>query len=206
MKKILCLMLTVFFCLGLVACGETKEVAKKSRGNGGVGFTDLTSDNSQNSSPADSNTASKTEEKTTSKTVSSTTSEKPKTSAPTSKPETAKKSDKIDFDISNFNFTMAFSQISEMKQNKSKYLGKRIKVKGIFEGEEAPSRNYYYCIVKDTTACCSEVLEFVLRDTSLTYPKDYPKSQSEIVVDGIFHSYKEGTDEFFELTDAVISK
>ena len=112
--------------------------------------------------------------------------------------------DKIDYDISRLSTTMAYSQVSEMTKNSSKYLGKRVKIKGSFLVEEAQQRNYYACHIKDQTACCSIGFEFVLKDTSKIYPNDYPSVNDEITVEGIFHSYKEGDNTYYELIDAVL--
>ena len=112
--------------------------------------------------------------------------------------------DKIDYDISRLSTTMAYSQVSEMTTNSAKYLGKRVKIKGTFLVEETEQRNYYACHIKDATACCSIGFEFVLKDTSKIYPNDYPSVNDEITVEGIFHSYKEGENTYYELIDAVL--
>ena len=112
--------------------------------------------------------------------------------------------DKIDYDISTLSTTMAYSQVSEMINNSSKYLGKKVKIKGAFLVEETEQRNYYACHIKDATACCSVGFEFVLKDTSKSYPTDYPSVNDEITVEGIFHSYKEGENTYYELRDAVL--
>ena len=112
--------------------------------------------------------------------------------------------DKIDYDLSSLSTTMAYSQVSEMTNNSSKYLGKRVKIKGTFLVEETEQRNYYACHIKDATACCSVGFEFVLKDTAKSYPNDYPSVNDEITVEGTFHSYKEGENTYYELIDAIL--
>lgn len=113
-------------------------------------------------------------------------------------------SDSIDYDLSKLSTTMAYSQVVEMTNNSSKYLGKRVKITGTFIVEETPQRNYYSCLINDQTACCSVGFEFVLKDTNKSYPDDYPQSNGEITVEGIFNRYSEGENTYYELIDAVL--
>ncbi len=110
----------------------------------------------------------------------------------------------IDYDLSKLSTTMAYSQVVEMTNNSSKYLGKRVKITGTFIVEETPQRNYYSCLINDQTACCSVGFEFVLKDTNKSYPDDYPQSNGEITVEGIFNRYNEGEKTYYELIDAVL--
>lgn len=118
--------------------------------------------------------------------------------------KTSSVSETIDFDLSKLSTTMAYSQVVEMTNNSSKYLGKRVKITGTFIVEETPQRNYYSCLINDQTACCSVGFEFVLKDTNKSYPDDYPQSNGEITVEGIFNRYNEGENTYYELIDAVL--
>ena len=109
-----------------------------------------------------------------------------------------------DIDISGMGSNVIYSKATEIASNYTAYLGKIIKIKGNFKVEKAQTRNYYYCLVADPTACCNAGFEFVLKDESLQYPNGYPAENSEFVVQGKLHTYQEGDKTYLELMDATI--
>ncbi len=111
---------------------------------------------------------------------------------------------KLDYDLTSFNFTMYNSQYINIIENFNQYKGDLIRIKGTFLVEETENRNYYACKQNDTSACCSPGFEFRLKDTSLKYPEEYPKQNTEITVQGYLSSYNEGENVYYELTDAEI--
>ncbi len=113
---------------------------------------------------------------------------------------------KIDVDLTVLSSTVVYSEVYAMVNTPNKYLGKTVKMNGAFnvlESEEM-GRNYYTCIIKDATACCAQGLEFVLSDTSLKFPDDYPKQDEEVTVVGTFDTYNEGENVYCQLKDAVM--
>ena len=65
---------------------------------------------------------------------------------------------------------------------------------------------YHYCIIQDATACCAQGMEFVWDDDSHVYPDDYPAENSNIVVTGVFETYREDGDKnlYCRLSDASL--
>ena len=47
---------------------------------------------------------------------------------------------------------------------------------------------YYACIIKDATACCAQVMEFVLTK-DYSHPDDYPKGMMKTTVVSEFSVY-----------------
>ena len=71
---------------------------------------------------------------------------------------------KYDIDISRMSGTMVYGQVYQMVMYPSKYLGKHIKMKGIFSSyyDEEQERRFYGCVIQDALACCSQGLAFEL--------------------------------------------
>ena len=108
---------------------------------------------------------------------------------------------KCDVDLAAMNATMVYAEVSNMMTTPKNYMGKIIKMKGNFSVYETPTRNYYACIIADATACCSQGIEFVLRDVR-KYPDEYPAQGSEITVIGEFETYLEDGKTYCQLKDA----
>ena len=69
--------------------------------------------------------------------------------------------------------------------------------------DRSSGNNYFACIIADATACCSQGIEFVLKD-DYTYPDDYPEEGGDICVVGVFDTYQEGEYSYCTLRDAEI--
>lgn len=107
-----------------------------------------------------------------------------------------------DINISAGDTNLIYSKATEISSNYQSYLGKTIRIKGNYKVEKSTSRNYYYCLVSDPTACCNAGFEFILKNDSA-----YPKNDGEqFIVQGKLHSYQEGTNTYLELIDASIIK
>ena len=111
----------------------------------------------------------------------------------------------VKVDLTKMNSTMVYSEVSNMMTTPDKYLGKTVRMKGTFAVYKGETRNYYACIISDATACCQQGMEFVLAG-DFEYPGDYPAEGTEITVTGIFDTYKEGTQMYCQLADAVMEK
>lgn len=111
----------------------------------------------------------------------------------------------IDVDLTTMSTTMIYSEVYNMLCEPENYEGKIIKMDGTFSVfyDEGMGNTYYSCIIQDATACCSQGLEFVLKD-SYSYPEDYPKEGGEITVAGVFETYMEGEDMYCRLRDAEL--
>ena len=94
---------------------------------------------------------------------------------------------KLDIDISRMSGTMVYGQVYQMVMYPSKYLGKHIKMKGIFSSyyDEELERRFYGCVIQDALACCSQGLAFELAKPR-EFPKEYPVEGATITITGDF--------------------
>ncbi len=118
-------------------------------------------------------------------------------------PEPAEPSDGIDVDLTTLSSTMIYSEVYDMMVAPDKYVGKTIKMEGLFSGyyDDVTKKNYFACIIQDATACCAQGIEFELTD-EYTYPDDYPENGAAICVVGTFDLYKEGNYTYCTLRNA----
>lgn len=100
--------------------------------------------------------------------------------------------EKYDIDISRMSGTMVYGQVYQMVMYPSKYLGKHIKMKGIFSSyyDEELGRRFYGCVIADALACCSQGLAFELAKPR-KYPEQYPAEGDTIIVEGDFDYEKD---------------
>ena len=94
---------------------------------------------------------------------------------------------KYDIDISRMSGTMVYGQVYQMVMYPSKYLGKHIKMKGIFSSyyDEEQERRFFGCVIQDALACCSQGLAFELAKPR-KFPKEYPAEGDVITITGYF--------------------
>lgn len=76
-------------------------------------------------------------------------------------------------------------------------------MQGTFEAHHDffTGKDYFTCIIKDATACCSRGIEFVPTE-DYSYPGDYPNEGDMITVTGVFGTYEEGFKTYCTLWDA----
>ncbi len=112
----------------------------------------------------------------------------------------------LDVDLTVLSSTMIYSKVFDMMTYPEDYMGKTIKVKGLFSYyyDDATGNEYFACLVPDATACCAQGIEFVLKGNPV-YPDDYPELGEEICVVGVFDTYKEGEYTYVTLRQAEIS-
>ena len=104
----------------------------------------------------------------------------------------------VDVDLTTMSSTMVYSEVLNMMSYPDNYKGKIIRMNGTYQSvyDENTGNTYYYCVIKDATACCASGLEFVLVEG------EYPPEESEITVQGKFTTYFEGEFEYITLQDA----
>ena len=119
----------------------------------------------------------------------------------------AQSTEGIDIDLTRFSSTMIYSEVYNMMYAPDSYIGKTVRMSGMFVYYEDPEtkNRYFSCIIADATACCSQGLEFVLSGEHI-YPDDYPEIYSEITVTGTFEVYEENGLKFCRLVNAVIAE
>ena len=116
---------------------------------------------------------------------------------------TSGKTKGIDVDLTALSSTMVYSEVYNMMASPEQYVGKTIKMNGLFTAFHDPEteKNYFTCIIKDATACCSQGIEFELKD-DYSYPEDYPQEGEDVTVKGVFDTYIEGQYRYCTLREA----
>ena len=117
--------------------------------------------------------------------------------------------DKVDVDISVYSETAALTEAWYIADHIEDYRGKTMKVKGQFNVYSSNWEGYYFyaCTVMDSTLCCTQDFEFVLREKR-KYPQEFPAEGTIITVAGVFDPYTEENEGktyvYCNLVDAVI--
>ena len=108
-----------------------------------------------------------------------------------------------DVDLTALSSTMVYSEVYNMMYYPENYIGKTVKMKGMYAGyhDESTDKYYHACIIQDATACCAQGIEFEPTD-DYRYPDDYPAEGQEVCVTGVFDKYKEGENIYCTLRNA----
>jgi hypothetical protein len=109
----------------------------------------------------------------------------------------------IDIDLTLLSSTMVYSPVYDMMSYPEKYVGKTVRMSGLYTDyyDEAADKHYFACIIQDATACCAHGIEFELTD-DYKYPDDYPEESDLITVTGVFDTYMEGEAMYVTLRNA----
>lgn len=112
-------------------------------------------------------------------------------------------SDYVDLTI--LSSTVVYAEVYNMMYYPENYIGKTIKMKGLYDDyfDETTGKRYHACIIMDATACCAQGIEFVLTD-DYEYPADYPQEADDITVEGVFDVYTEESGEYCTLRNAKL--
>ena len=91
----------------------------------------------------------------------------------------------VDVDLTTLSSTMVYAEVFNMMMSPDDYIGKTIRMAGIFTVYQDPETKQVYCgvIVEDATACCAQGFDLVMSEER-SYPQDYPAPESEITVVG----------------------
>ncbi len=111
----------------------------------------------------------------------------------------------IDVDLTTLSSTMVYSEVYNMMVAPQEYVGKTVKMDGLYSGfyDDTTKKYYFACIVQDATACCSQGIEFELTD-DYKFPDDYPSDGDFITVTGVFDIYQEGEFKYCTLRNAKL--
>lgn len=122
-------------------------------------------------------------------------------SSPASEAAESTASQKIDVDLASMSGTIAYSKVFDMINYPENYVGKTVRMEGLLSAfhYESTGKDYYSCLIPDATACCSQGIEFVLKDG-----QSYPNDGDPIVVTGKFTTYEEGEFTYCTLVDATL--
>ncbi len=114
----------------------------------------------------------------------------------------------VDYDLTRMGSDMVYATVYQLMVNPDDYVGKTIKMNGLYYATyyEPTDQYYHYCIIEDAAACCAQGLEFVWGDGSHVYPDEYPVENAEIIVTGVFETYQEEGDSnlYCQLKDATM--
>lgn len=105
----------------------------------------------------------------------------------------------IDVDLAQLSTTMVYSQIYQMQFYPDDYVGKTVRIFGQFFIYTHPDtgEEYYTIMVIDSTGCCIQGMEFVLKEGL-----EYPPVDSYVMLTGEFQTYEEYDYTYFHLVDA----
>ena len=200
-KRVLCAGLALTICLqGLTACGAGDDGSSKYQNDGNSVQDTLNSQMAKEDAEA-------TSEATTEATTEATIEKKTEAASATAGDSTAigvtdiadAKTD-VDVDLTVMDSTMVYSTVYQMMADASSYLGKTVRMKGMYYSsyDETTGVRYFFVIVKDATACCQQGLEFIWGDGSHVFPDEYPEEGSEVEVTGVFETYKDNPEDEFD--------
>lgn len=108
----------------------------------------------------------------------------------------------VDIDLTDMSSAMVYGVVFQMLFFPEEFAGKTLRMEGDFFVYFNPdtNRNYYSTIVHDALACCTQGLEFALKDGE--YPEDYPDVGQKITVTGVLEVYQELDYENIHIVDA----
>ena len=108
-----------------------------------------------------------------------------------------------ELDLSGVSSTIAYSEVFTMNLYPDDFIGKKVRIKGSFTTyqTEEEAKDYFVCLVADSTACCVQGLEFV-PEKGFSDPSEYPEEGSTILVEGIFTTYERDGVVYSTLSDA----
>lgn len=111
----------------------------------------------------------------------------------------------IDIDLTKLSSTMVYSEVYNMMYNAPDYVGKVVKMRGLYSlyYDEGTGKYYHACIIQDATACCAQGIEFELTE-DYRFPEDYPEVNDEVCVTGTFDIYYEGQYQYVTLRGATL--
>lgn len=114
-------------------------------------------------------------------------------------------------DLTAMSSTMVFAEVFNMTTHPENYVGKTVKMQGIFstgklyaqEGTLEDGSTVFACIIQDAAACCAQGIPFDLAE-SLSFPEDYPELGDPITVTGTFEICTQDGLEFCRLSQAEL--
>ncbi len=108
-------------------------------------------------------------------------------------------------DLTKLSSTMVYSEVYNMMYAPDGYVGKTIKMTGLYNNyyDESQDITYYACIVQDATACCTQGVEFVPDEASIELMASLTTSD-KITVVGTFDTYEENGSKYCTLRNASV--
>ena len=116
---------------------------------------------------------------------------------------------KIDLNLTKLNSMMTYSSVMNILMDPDKYLGKTIKIQGLFDSAQDPDTgtDYFAVAIMDAAACCAMGLDFSpKKEYNYKFPEDFPEIGAKITVVGRLEKYSEGDDIYYQLAEADMFK
>lgn len=115
-------------------------------------------------------------------------------------------SKKIDIDLTRMSSTMVYAQVYKMVTEPVKFIGKRIRMKGVFSSyyDQEAKKRFYGCVIADALACCSQGLAFELAKER-KFPDEFPDDGEKITIIGDFEMAEDGDDAYPIIRNAKMS-
>lgn len=94
----------------------------------------------------------------------------------------------VDVDLTQLSSTMVYAEVYNMLYVPEDYMGKTIRIAGIYRESyyDETDTYYHFVVIPDAQACCEEGLEFILEGG------EYPSDGDIITVEGTYGTYDEG--------------
>ena len=106
----------------------------------------------------------------------------------------------VDVDFTVLSGVMASAKFNDVMSNPGNYMGKTIKLNGLYAVSRYQGGYYHFVLVEGADACCPEGIEFRL---SGSY--DYPPERTRIEFTGIFDSHEDfGYTYYYIMADDII--
>ena len=108
-----------------------------------------------------------------------------------SQPAPAPPAASVDVDLTIVSGTIAYAEVLNMMMSPDAYVGKTVRMTGIFKVYQDPDTKQVYCgvIVQDATACCGQGMDITMPEHAV-YPEDYPPAESIVTVVGELQTYR----------------
>lgn len=192
MKQIAPALCGLSLLLALTGCGGQQTAATRADATGGTRTVE---------SVLDERTAAAAPEAPVTDTPATDT---PAADVPAPAPVTPHSPDEVDVDLTVLNSTMVYAEVYNIMMSPEDYIGKVIKMNGLFYPGTDQEQTQFYpaCLIQDATACCAQGIEFLLPGAS--YPEDYPAIGSPITVSGTFATYEEDGVLYCHLINAAL--
>lgn len=110
----------------------------------------------------------------------------------------------VDVDLSVLSGTVVYGKVYDMITNGAQYQDQIVRMEGMMSTIPVMQRGkqvdlLYSCVISDATKCCSQGIEFVLKEGT-----SYPDIGDTIVVEGRWDNYKLYGLDRYRLLDAVL--
>ena len=115
--------------------------------------------------------------------------------------------EKCDVDVSGASTIVAHTQLRSVVDSANDYLGKTIKMHGLFNAYKSENGIYFYCSIDDPANCCGGQFNMpFIPKSGLKYPDDYPQNGEECTVAGVFDLLYDNGQLYYHLAYAEITR